>query len=113
MPVSDLDPYSAENILDPYPLHEALRELGPIAWLSRYNTCVATRYQAVNTVLMTASDFLSSGGVGMSDIRKPGAWRVAPTSISTCGASARIWHRSSHSSTNCTCSNCSTTTRSP
>lgn len=76
MPVSDLDPYSVENIINPYPMHDALRELGPMVWLSRYDLACVARHEPMGALLMNTTDFLNAGGVGMSDIRKPGAWRA-------------------------------------
>ena len=75
MAVSALDPYDLNNILTPYPLQEALRGLGEIAWLERYGTCMVARYKAVGAVLENPTRFISSGGVGLSDIRKPDSWR--------------------------------------
>jgi cytochrome P450 len=72
---TDLDPYSVDNILRPYELQSALRDLGPIFWLDRCATLAVARYAQVSAVLMDPSRFLSSGGVGLSDIRKPDAWR--------------------------------------
>lgn len=76
IPVSDHDPYAIETILDPYAMHEDLRGQGPIVWLRRYNCCAVARYASAVAVLTNSVDFLSSGGVGLSDIRKPDAWRV-------------------------------------
>ena len=29
-PKLDVDPYATENLIDPYPMHERLREAGPV-----------------------------------------------------------------------------------
>jgi 4-methoxybenzoate monooxygenase (O-demethylating) len=73
----DIDPYSEENILNPRPFQEALRETGPIVLLKRYDMYAVGRYEEVRTVLSDYKRFTTTGGIGMSDIRKPGAWRSA------------------------------------
>ena len=36
-PSTDLDPFAAEFLEDPYPHHEALREAGPVVWIEKYD----------------------------------------------------------------------------
>jgi len=36
-PVSDVDPFSREYLVDPYPFHEQLRQAGPVVWLSKWS----------------------------------------------------------------------------
>ena len=30
VPELDIDPYSAQNLIDPYPMHQRIREAGPV-----------------------------------------------------------------------------------
>lgn len=73
--ILDIDPYTEENILNPRAFQEALRETGPIVWLKPYDMYAVGRYEEVRTVLSDYRRFTTTGGIGMSDIRKPGAWR--------------------------------------
>ena len=50
-PASDVDPFSIEFFEDPFPVHESLREAGPVVWLSRYGVWAVARYQEVHAVL--------------------------------------------------------------
>ena len=78
LPETDIDPFSRENILTPNGYQEALRPLGDIVWLRKYGVLCVARHDSVTRVLQDPMHFISSGGVGLSDVRKPGAWR--PTS---------------------------------
>ena len=35
IPELDFDPYASANLLDPYPMHQAVREAGPVVKLRR------------------------------------------------------------------------------
>jgi hypothetical protein len=35
VPELDIDPYAAENLIDPYPMHQRIREAGPVVRLTR------------------------------------------------------------------------------
>jgi cytochrome P450 len=74
--VLDIDPFSDENIENPYPFHAALRDAGPVAYIPKYSIYATGRYDSVRTVMSDYERFTSEGGIGMSDIRKPGAWRT-------------------------------------
>ena len=74
-PILDIDPFSAANLEDPLEFHQALREIGPVAYIEKYNMYAAGRYESVRTVMSEYQRFTSEGGIGLSDIRKPGAWR--------------------------------------
>jgi cytochrome P450 len=75
-PVLDIDPFSDENIENPYAFHKALRETAPVVFIEKYNMYAVGRYEAVRTVMSDYQRFTNEGGIGMSDIRKPGAWRT-------------------------------------
>jgi 4-methoxybenzoate monooxygenase (O-demethylating) len=74
-PASDVDPFSVEFFEDPHRIHEALREAGPVVWLSRYGIYAVARYAEVHAVLNDWRTFCSSRGVGMSDFAKETPWR--------------------------------------
>jgi 4-methoxybenzoate monooxygenase (O-demethylating) len=75
-PVAGIDPFSVAFMRDPYPHHEALRELGPLVRLGRYECWAVARYEQVNAVLMDWGAYSSGAGVGISDFRKEKPWRV-------------------------------------
>ncbi|MDR5651031.1 cytochrome P450 [Ruixingdingia sedimenti] len=81
IPVLDIDPYAEEVMRDPEPFHHQLREAGPVVFLSKYGVYAVGRYDVTHKVLHDHVHFLSSGGIGLTDIRKPGALR-APSPIS-------------------------------
>lgn len=78
-PVSNIDPFSMEFLSDPYPSHHALREAGPVVWLSQYSIWTVARYAEVHQTLNDWQTFCSGRGVGMSDFAKETPWR--PQSI--------------------------------
>lgn len=73
------DPFTLENISNPYPLHEKLREAGPVVWLEQHGCYAVTRYEWVYEILTDFESYCSSGGLGPKDIRKEAEWR--PPSI--------------------------------
>jgi len=79
-PLSDLDPFTVEFMNDPYPHLHALRQLGPIVRLQRYNCWAIARYEQVSAVLMAWETYGSAAGVGHADFRKEKPWR-APSII--------------------------------
>ena len=75
VPVLDVDPYDQRYAVDPFPVYEMIREAAPVVFLSRYGTYATGRYDEVKTVLEDWENFTSTGGVGLTDITKPGAMR--------------------------------------
>ena len=75
LPVSDADPFSHDVLEDPLPLHEQLREAGPVVYLSRYDTYAFARYEEVRSALVDWQDFSSAAGVGLSNFRYEEPWR--------------------------------------
>ncbi len=72
----DVDPYAAENLLDPYPMHEAIREAGPVVRLKAYPTLVAcARHEQVHGVLNDHAAFISGAGVGLTNFNKEPPFR--------------------------------------
>jgi len=75
-PVLDEDPFSDENIADPYPLFARMREMGPAVFVKPHGYYAVGRHAEAGIVASDYGRFSVAGGVGMSDIRKPGAWRT-------------------------------------
>src|SRR3954468_24481918 len=75
VPASDVDPFSHEVLEDPLPMHEQLREAGPVVHLSRYDVHALGRYEEVHTALVDWQQFQSAAGVGLSNFRTEKPWR--------------------------------------
>ena len=74
VPAIDKDPYSTEHLIDPYPFHDELREVGPVAWLEAYDVWATGRHEHVRGILTDWQTFSSGAGVGLIDLRVD-AWR--------------------------------------
>ncbi|GAB3975342.1 cytochrome P450 [Actinoallomurus acanthiterrae] len=74
-PVSDADPFAREVLLNPEPLHQTLREAGPVVYLSRYDVHALARYEQVHAALLDWQHFESGAGVGLADFRNEEPWR--------------------------------------
>lgn len=76
IPELDWDPYATANLLDPYPMHEAVREAGPVVRLKHYPTVVAcARHEQVHAVLNDHATFISGAGVGLTNFNKEAPFR--------------------------------------
>jgi len=75
VPVSDVDPFSHEVLENPLPMHEQLREAGPVVHLARYDVFALARYAEVHTALVDWQQFQSAAGVGLSNFRTEKPWR--------------------------------------
>lgn len=76
IPELDFDPYAPENLLDPYPMHEAVREAGPVVRLRPYPTLVACgRHEQVHAVLNDHTNFISGAGVGLTNFNLEAPFR--------------------------------------
>ena len=68
IPELDIDPYAAENLIDPYPMHQRLREAGPVVRLTPYaNVVVCARHAEVHAVFNDHATFISGAGVGLTN----------------------------------------------
>lgn len=67
IPQLDIDPYSEANLLNPYPMHEQLREAGPVVWLTPYKIYACARHQEVHAVLNDWETYISGAGVGLTN----------------------------------------------
>ena len=74
-PVSDIDPFSDDYVLNPYPYHEKLRELGPVVYLEKWDVFACGRYAEVKSILEDPATFCSGGGVGLTNFHKEKPWR--------------------------------------
>jgi hypothetical protein len=67
VPISTLDPYTDQALLNLWPLYRELREMGPIVWLEKCGMFALTRYDVVvsalrgHAVLTFAATGLSTG----------------------------------------------------
>lgn len=69
------DPYSEENLTDPYPLFERMRAAGPVVWLEQYGVHAFTRHQQVRDILVDHETFINGAGVGPKNLHQEPAWR--------------------------------------
>src|SRR3712207_7186830 len=70
IPTSGIDPFSESFFEDPFPVHEALREAGPVVRLSRYGVLACARYAEVKAILDDWQSFSSARGVGIQDFAR-------------------------------------------
>ncbi len=76
-PVIDVDPYDDAVLECPHAMYAAVRAAGPVAYLGRHGVHVMGRHRDIMPVLKDWETYSSTGGSGLADIRKPGAWRPA------------------------------------
>lgn len=77
VPVVDVDPFDDDWLREPYAYWEQLRNVGPVAWIPKYQTYVLCRYEQVKAAQVDWRTFTTAHGAGLSDIRKPENWRPA------------------------------------
>ena len=76
IPELEFDPYAPDNLHNPYPMHEAVREAGPLVKLKGYPTLVAcARHEQVHAVLNDHVNFISSAGVGLTNFNLEAPFR--------------------------------------
>jgi cytochrome P450 len=75
IPHSDVDPFDLAVLADPYPMHAALRDAGPVVYLQRYDIYAMARYEQVHAALVNWQGFQSGAGVGMANFRVEKPWR--------------------------------------
>ena len=79
VPSLEIDPFADEFLTDPYPHFAAMREVGPIVHLGRYDIWAMARHAELAAILTNWEAFSSARGVGLSDFAKETPWR--PPSI--------------------------------
>ncbi|OZE99811.1 cytochrome P450 [Rhodococcus sp. 15-2388-1-1a] len=70
VPTYDVDLYSAHAIADPYTHYRALRELGPVVWLSKHDMYAVSRYSEVHDVLADDSTFRSGDAIALNKLAR-------------------------------------------
>jgi cytochrome P450 len=76
VPELDIDPYAEANLIDPYPMHQQVREAGPVVRLTPYPDLVAcARHEEVHAVLNDHATFISGAGVGLTNFNKEKPFR--------------------------------------
>lgn len=71
----DRDPFSEENLRDPYPLQNEMREAGALVWLPQYEVFATARYAEIASILSDWKTFCSSAGIGLANFKKEKPWR--------------------------------------
>ncbi|WP_346768931.1 cytochrome P450 [Crystallibacter degradans] len=69
------DPYSDENLADPYPLFERMRAAGPAVYLQKYNVLAFARYEECRDILADHQTFINGAGVGPKNLHKEPSWK--------------------------------------
>lgn len=67
VPVLHDDPFSPENLEDPLPFQERLREAGPVVYLSKYHVYALGRHQELSSSLENWQELSSGSGVGLHE----------------------------------------------
>lgn len=75
LPTNGTDPFAHDVLEDPLPLHAALRDAGPVVYLTRYGLYAFARYEQVHAALVDWQEFQSAAGVGLSNFRYEKPWR--------------------------------------
>jgi cytochrome P450 len=68
--------YTTAAIVDPYPHYTALRQLGPVVWLSKHRVYALPRYTECKAVMR--DDKSSSPGEASRSTRLPTAFPAVP-----------------------------------
>src|SRR5215469_7703277 len=66
-PVSEIDLYSNEVLIDPWKTYAELQRLGSAVWLTKHEMFALTRYDSVVRALKDTSAFSSASGVMMNE----------------------------------------------
>jgi cytochrome P450 len=75
LPTDDTDPFAHDVLEDPLPMQAALRDAGPLVYLTRYDLYAMARYEQVHAALVNWQEFQSAAGVGLSNFRYEKPWR--------------------------------------
>lgn len=65
-PVSDIDLFDDDVLIDPYPAYTALRELGAVVSLPANDVYALTRYDVIRDALADWETFSSAGAIGFN-----------------------------------------------
>jgi cytochrome P450 len=72
LPTYDVDLFSDDALLEPYEHYRAMRDAGPVVWLSAHEVYAVARYEDVRAVLDDPTTFCSGLGVGLNDFINEG-----------------------------------------
>ncbi len=72
VPTYHADLFTDDALLEPYEHYRALRDTGPVVWLSAHDVYAVTRYADVRAILGDPDTFCSSLGVGLNDFINEG-----------------------------------------
>ncbi|HET6187323.1 MAG TPA: cytochrome P450 [Trebonia sp.] len=75
VPGIDADPFGHEILDDPSRFQAALRDAGPVVYLTKYDVYAMGRYEQVHAALTDWQGFQSGAGVGLSNFRYEKPWR--------------------------------------
>jgi cytochrome P450 len=75
IPHLGIDPFATDFFNDPFPVHEELRQAGPVVYLDKWNVYGVAGYAEIYAVLNDPLTFCSSRGVGLSDFAREKPWR--------------------------------------
>ena len=79
----DIDPFAPGFFDDPYPVHAAMRDAGPVVYLPRYGIYAVSRHAEVRSTLADWQSFSSASGVGLADFKKEPPWRLPSLVLET------------------------------
>jgi cytochrome P450 len=77
-PHFDLDLWSDEVLLDPWPHYRAIRDTGPVVYLQRYDHYAVGRFTDVREALRDWQTFTSADGVAFNDLMNEAELGTAP-----------------------------------
>jgi cytochrome P450 len=76
VPATQWDPWALENLENPYPMYEAVRNSAPVLYMEKHRTYLVARHEEVAQVLQDYKRFTLRHGSTIYDTRKPGNFRV-------------------------------------
>ncbi|MGH9040418.1 MAG: cytochrome P450 [Acidimicrobiia bacterium] len=77
-PRTDLDLWSDEVLLDPWPHYRAIRDTGPVVYLEQYDHYAVGRFTDVREALRDWQTFTSADGVAFNDLMNEAELGTAP-----------------------------------
>lgn len=66
-PITDEDFFSQENIENPYPAYQRLRQMGPVVGLGQAGVVAVSHYETVKALLSDNQTWVSGQGVALND----------------------------------------------
>jgi cytochrome P450 len=72
IPAYDADLFTDESLSEPYFHYRAMRDAGPVVWLTAHDVYAVARYHEVRAVLESHDAFCSGQGVGLNEVINKG-----------------------------------------